>query len=201
MSPLPDWRTMSKTEKAEALKSLCAAGHSATRIAGFFAGFPSRNAIIGMIHRMQRKGDTIALKGDGRSRKAKNDASAAPKSRKPRMPARKKLIAGVEHPAMSARKAPDAAVSVPTSLPAVIPAFSDRESYFQPLPDTSPIALKDLHSDSCRWPVDGLFGREGMFCDEVRVAGKPYCTTHHRIAYQPQSALKDKRYGAQTKSA
>jgi hypothetical protein len=46
----------------------------------------------------------------------------------------------------------------------------------------------------CHWPVNGLYGREPIYCGQP--ADGPFCPVHHRLAYQPNSSLQEKRHGA-----
>ncbi|ESW92673.1 hypothetical protein NKL07_22010 [Mesorhizobium sp. C280B] len=171
-------------ERDEALKRLVAAGKSSSQIAAL-SGI-SRNSVIGRIHRLKL---TLARrKGSSNPR-----APQAPKppADKPRRAPRRKLIAGVEQIVLSQKP-----VAPRTSVPAVIPTFVDRDSYFLPLADTPPVDLMGLQGGRCRWPVNGLYGRDPIYCG--RHADGTYCRVHHRIAYQPASSLKEKRHGANT---
>jgi GcrA cell cycle regulator len=55
----------------------------------------------------------------------------------------------------------------------------------KPKPETvgMPIALIDLQSHHCRWPVDGR-GAATLFCGGNAHDGHPYCIGHCRRAYQ-----------------
>jgi GcrA cell cycle regulator len=55
----------------------------------------------------------------------------------------------------------------------------------QPKPEVfaKPIALIDLKSHHCRWPVAGA-GATTLFCGGDAHAGRPYCAAHCRMAYQ-----------------
>ncbi|MGT2467410.1 GcrA family cell cycle regulator [Mesorhizobium atlanticum] len=93
-------------------------------------------------------------------------------------------------PAPIALPAPPA----PPSVPAVMPTFTTRESYFLPLPDSVPVDLADMEGGECHWPVNGLYGKEPIYCG--RPADGAYCREHHRIAYNPAPSPKEYRHGA-----
>lgn len=147
----------------------------------------SRNSVIGRAHRLKLE-FAHAPVGKRWPKKAKQPTQA--KADSPRRAPRRKLIAGIEQIKLSQKpKVPKAA-----SVPALIPAFLTRESYFLPLPDTPPVDLMDLEGGACHWPVNTLHGREPLFCG--RHAEGPYCKVHSRIAYQPASPPKETRHGA-----
>lgn len=54
-------------------------------------------------------------------------------------------------------------------------------------PEISPVAvaLLDLESHHCRWPVTGDATHATLFCGAKKIDGCPYCARHARIAYQP----------------
>ncbi|TIS37540.1 GcrA family cell cycle regulator [Mesorhizobium sp.] len=186
-------------ELDEQLKGLLEEKLTASQIAARFGNF-SRNAIIGRTHRL--KLNFARPRGHQKPGVAPEAKPTMPA--KPRLPKRRRLIAGVEQivlsrkpgkskPVQSKRAQPEPA------LPAVIPTFVTRESYFLPLADTSPIALSALSESKCRWPVDGIHGREGLFCGEHAHQGV-YCRVHRSIAYQPNSSMMEKRRGANTRA-
>lgn len=54
-----------------------------------------------------------------------------------------------------------------------------RAENWMPLEGTTPVALVDLSSRQCRWPVgEGPF----VFCGCSAVEGRPYCTAHNTLA-------------------
>lgn len=180
MSSLPDWPRMNRDEKIRLVTAMLAEKATASQIAASFANC-SRNPAIGFVHRIQKAG--VKANFYNRPRSATVRSVKAPKLAK---------VASVAPPPPSA---PELVVeAAPIALPAVIEQFPDRDSYFRPLAGTAPIAGDDLEGGVCHWPVNGLYGSEPIYCGEP--ADGPYCATHTRIAYQPQSSLKEKRHGA-----
>ncbi|RWM29445.1 GcrA family cell cycle regulator [Mesorhizobium sp.] len=178
-------------EQDSLLRKLNADGLTASQIAAHFENF-SRNAIIGRAHRL---GLVLAnANGPIKNRKRKHLAD----SKKPATPQRKKLIAGIEHivrPAKPTAPEPIAtAKAIPIVLPATVPTFTTRESYFLPLPGSPPVDLADMEGGKCHWPVNGLYGREPIYCG--RPADGTYCRVHTRLAYEPAQTPKETRHGA-----
>lgn len=61
----------------------------------------------------------------------------------------------------------------------------------QEQPSATPIALVDLRSHHCRWPI-GDPGREGFhFCGARKADGGVYCAKHGLVAFQPTSSAKE----------
>ena len=58
----PDWRTLPKDERDRLVKAFCAAGLTASMIAARFDN-ASRNAIVGVVHRLKVKGGLVRLAG------------------------------------------------------------------------------------------------------------------------------------------
>jgi GcrA cell cycle regulator len=47
-------------------------------------------------------------------------------------------------------------------------------------------SLLNLRHDQCRWPLDGVF------CDEVREEGRPYCAHHRKMSFRPAPPRKER---------
>lgn len=56
-----------------------------------------------------------------------------------------------------------------------------------PVAEATPrfIALFDLMSGDCRWPMNEP-PEEYLFCASAVLEGSPYCAAHHQLAYRPQ---------------
>lgn len=175
---LPDWKALDPADRDAMLITLCGQGLSASRIAERFLNC-TRSAVVGRVHRLQKRQVRVALRGrPSTNRTRQKPAKGAGK-------ASRRVIAGVEH--VVAR-------NLQAELPVVVVRFPTRESYFEPLPETQPVHLDDMSGGRCNWPVSGLFGREPIYCGAP--AEGTYCATHHRIAYQPNSSLREKRHVA-----
>jgi GcrA cell cycle regulator len=49
--------------------------------------------------------------------------------------------------------------------------------------------LLDLKENDCRWPIGDLRNPDFHFCGAQRLAGRPYCPVHWRMAFAPGRAL------------
>lgn len=180
MKSLPDWTRMDRGERVKLVTEMLAEKATASQIAASFANC-SRNAAIGFVHRISKAGVKAAF--HNRPRCAPVRAAKQPKPAK------------VTRAAPPVAPAPEPVIeAAPIALPAVIEQFPTRDSYFRPLPETSPIDAEDLEGGVCHWPVNGLYGCEPIYCGQP--ADGPYCRTHTRIAFVPNSSLKEKRHGA-----
>lgn len=61
--------------------------------------------------------------------------------------------------------------------------FWERPDAFAPLPGTTPTKLLDLRSGDCRYPVDGMHGRDHLFCGEPCAEEQSYCPAHRGFVY------------------
>ncbi len=193
MSELPTWKGLDPAERKAILIQQSREGKTASQIAACFADFPSRNAIIGAIHRLHAAGVAIKL-GRGQVPTSKPAAAKKAKATDPHVVPERRAKPQRE----TADQVPQAALvpSVPqtqANLPAVI-ELPRGDDAFLPLPDTTPIGPDDLQGGRCHWLVNGRFGREPIYCGEP--ADGAFCSVHHRIAYVPNSSLKEKRNGA-----
>lgn len=151
-------------ERVEQLKKLWIEGLSASQIAGEL-GNVTRNAVIGKVHRL------------GLSGRAKSNASATPRPRKPSAPRSNSVSHGnvVRTATAAALKPVIAPQRVPEPLPnpeVVIP-FSER------------VTIMELRESMCRWPLGDPTTAEFRFCGTRVREGAPYCPYHCQIAYQP----------------
>lgn len=142
------------------LKRLQGDGYSAAGIANelaaAFKGRPSRNAVIGKLHRL----GLTSKHGHGRA------------TVKPTPERRERFKAtSTKRPAPHRNYSPVPTPPQPIDLP---PAQSD-----------CPVMLVDLEQHHCRWPVsepaEMMFCGAAREDDE-----HPYCRTHNAMAYQPR---------------
>ncbi len=130
-------------------------------------GAPTRNAVVGKIHRLIRDG-IIPPRQDERGRpkipRVSVERRPAPKVRVPREPV--------------------AVVDLPwTPAPVVVaPVVLAEVGLMLKIP------LADIGFAQCRWPMGDP--KEDDFCFCGLPADGPYCPGHHRMAYQPGSKAK-----------
>jgi GcrA cell cycle regulator len=110
-------------EQLELLEQLWASGKSASVCAETIGG-RTRNAVIGMVHRL------------GLPKRRTRHVGPQIRPAKPPKP-----------------KAPRAALPARIALPVVVYAPLPRSAAWEPLPGTQPVGLMDLGASMCRWPV------------------------------------------------
>lgn len=153
-------------ERTELLRRRHAEGWSSLQIAMELGGV-SRTAVIGKIHRLKLNPRKRVLAHLGAT--ARSPRKTAPVVAKP-VAIREELPAPAPAPVE-----PEPALDIP------------RENFFLPLPGTTPIRLMQLTEATCKWPVDTVYGREGIFCGAPKEHDRkiPYCAVHSRIAINP----------------
>jgi hypothetical protein len=192
------WRDLSKAEKAEAVRPLVIAGVPFTAIADRL-GAPSRNAIAGLCNRWGIR----SLISPVAKAKAKQPEAEAPKAerRKPKRAGAVDLkVNSAPRPPISAaanrtRKIRGGTMnSARNAAPVSNPASAARarlDAAFQPLPHSDPCHLTETGPARCKWPVDGLEGREGTSCGAEIEPRAVYCPEHRALAYQPRRMRDD----------
>lgn len=143
------------------------AGDTAKEIAAKI-GCPSRNAVIGKLHRKGLMGEHKPKPTKPRPAPAPASAPKAPKIPKEAALATRKKSAAAE----------DRDVATITGEATEATDLAPPECR----PD-KPLTLVDLKPEHCRWP----FGRPGtpefFFCGNEAVVGRPYCAGHCRASY------------------
>ena len=136
------------------LQRLWAAGKTAGQIAEALGGTATRNAVLGKLHRLRLRGETIVSK------------SSAPPKAKPRS----KPQPGYGWRAPKEGVLPPAVIAT-TTHDTIDPA------------DPCLLRMEDLQAHHCRWPLNNALGGEYYFCGARNVSGKPYCQPHCDIAH------------------
>jgi GcrA cell cycle regulator len=156
-------------ERTELLKKLWEEGLSASQIADRLGGV-TRNAIVGKVHRLGLSGraTTSRMKTAWRRPKSTRRKRAAKTARR---------VQG--NPAVRALFVPDAE-----------PFIAGTELEI-PLGERKSVAT--LAECSCRWPIGDPNAADFHFCGKAKVPSLPYCEFHARKAFQPGTALNDKR--------
>ncbi|MDR0803585.1 MAG: GcrA family cell cycle regulator [Rickettsiales bacterium] len=153
----------------------------------------TKNAIVGKLNRLGWNAKSIAAVPPAKSAArpvkktpvpAKKTAAAAPASKK--KPAQTPIKPA---PAKSAK--PAATAKSVKSEPARATAKAAAPT---PAPRTNPkaqknsvrhtLAIANLKSDQCRWPIGNPDGDDFHFCGAKIFPGKPYCYDHCLQAYQ-----------------
>lgn len=163
-------------DRVDMLKKLWGAGLSASQIAAELCG-PTRNAVIGKVHRLGLSGRVKAARSG---------------------------------PPRKARPAPMVRIAKPVSRgnTALAQTFECEEvvSSQEPAADnvvplSQRCTLFELNDQKCSWPIGDPATEEFFFCGGKRLSGMlskdtpiPYCATHHRLAYQPATQWRGRRY-------
>ncbi|HRK24541.1 MAG TPA: GcrA family cell cycle regulator [Beijerinckiaceae bacterium] len=151
-------------ERIERLKKLWGDGLSASQIAAELGGV-TRNAVIGKVHRLHLSG------------RVKTSSAATQRSRKTARPV--------------ARPTAQRLVTASRGNLAVVQTLEAEEVVvYRPaaevvVPISRRITIMELREGTCRWPMGDPLTPEFVFCGGDCDIGKPYCTAHAQVAYQP----------------
>lgn len=151
-------------ERKEKVKRLWADGMSASEIAAEL-GDITRNAVIGVVHRMG-----LPKRRD-----------MAPTVQKRRVPTQRRAPKRSTRPLFSfvSQKAFE-----PLDELAVIAAIVP--------PVEPPLSLLGLTEATCRWPIGDPQAPDFRFCGHAPHNDKPYCLAHCAMAYQPTNQSRRK---------
>jgi GcrA cell cycle regulator len=161
------------------LRDLWAQGHSTAEI-GRRLGV-SKNAIVGKAHRLDL---------DARPSPIRRDAAKPVVER----PASYPRMAGPTLPPLASAGVPSAPPPPPpsnvqvlrsppvTGLRPVVAAVPVIAPAPRPAMPSAPIQAR-RSAPSCCWPIGEPGTKTFRFCDDVSVAGKPYCEEHAKLAY------------------
>lgn len=169
--PAKTWQEMTSVEKRQAVKLRIAAGATYSKIADAI-GAPNRYCVAGVVNRLRQIGElppapskqeTGAVGGAVGRLKAR--------ARREGMPA---FHAGnIANKAESRKVDPGISITI------------TRAAAFDPIPGIEPIGFMQLGPRTCRWPVDGVDGREFLFCGAACEFEDSYCRSHKALAYAP----------------
>ena len=168
-------------ERVELLAKLWSEGLSASQIAKELGGV-SRNAVIGKVHRLKL---SARAKPSSSTKRVKKAAPASPS------PTRQ-TTATQARPGGSSIGVQTSVVGA-TALQAEYVTEAVAEMRIQPqeevvIPISRRLKLVQLSETTCKWPIgDPLDGDAFHFCGNDSEEGKPYCTFHCKLAFQPSS--------------
>ena len=151
-------------ERIDRLKKLWSEGLSASQIAAELGGV-TRNAVIGKVHRLHLSGRVKTTTATTQRSRKTVRAAARPAARVTTTIARGNL-------AVAMTLEPDAVLAYRPAEEVVVP-ISRR------------ISIMELREGTCRWPLGDPLQPEFVFCGGDCDIGKPYCTAHAKIAFQP----------------
>lgn len=146
-------------EKTDEMRGLWSEGHSASAIATRI-GAPSRNAVIGKLHRLGLQRREVV--------RIKTALKAFTKAFKAKKPNTVKLSEVISRHSAVAKIKSDLAVQK---------AIEQRPD------DVARVTFDELESHHCRYPI-GETGQEGFgFCGDQKAEGLPYCACHAALCF------------------
>jgi len=162
-------------ERAQRVKALWLEGKSATQISRLVAEpnwKPSRNTIIGKVHRM-------GCMAEGRAQPSKPMRAPA-------------VSRSLNRLTVSAANKIRHRVSAATGLPVGEPiaATRPRQEAYTPLPGTTPVPWIERKGWQCCWPVGGE-GADTLYCGSRSLSDSMWCETHHRMGHAPTRSASD----------
>lgn len=179
-------------ERVAKLQEMWNEGLSAAQIAKELGGV-TRNAVIGKVHRLG-----LSNRATGSLKPGETGAGAHEHDDAPEEAADAPAEAAAEIPA------PEPVAAAPAQRPA--PAIAPRrepqpisEDRLEMLANLAEIeksarrvSLMDLTERVCKWPIGDPTDPDFHFCGLPSVPGKPYCSAHVAVAFQPMSSRRDR---------
>lgn len=178
-------------ERVEQLLKRTREGESASQIAAALGGGLTRNAVVGKWHRLRKDGRDIIT----------------PPKRVAAPPA-----AEIKPPYLSEAKAAPPKLLLDVSLSNI--HFTDRgrtynkcaPSKFAPrkppttiqsLSEPKPLrlALEDLSSQTCRWPIGDVGAPDFCYCGHQPSPGSSYCEYHRRVSRNDTQPRISRKFG------
>lgn len=156
-------------ETVTRLRALWDEGHSTAEIGRRLA--ISKNSVIGKAHRLDLP---------ARPSPIRREPGAPRPPRPPRRisgPTLPPLAAPRPRPVVTPMPRPVAVSPAPAPLPRPAPAPPPRPAVVTP---TRPYAARIT---ACCWPIGDPGTPSFRFCDDIALAGKPYCAAHAQVAY------------------
>ena len=165
-------------ERIERLKKLWSEGLSASQIAAELGGV-TRNAVIGKVHRLHLSG------------RVKTSSASTQRSRKTVRPvARSGSGGGGGGGGGSVTTTTQRVVTTRGNLQVVQNVEVEEVVAYRPtaevvVPISRRISIMELREGTCRWPLGDPLDPDFVFCGGDCDVGKPYCTAHASVAFQP----------------
>jgi GcrA cell cycle regulator len=176
-------------ETIQLLKDLWAQGHSTAEIGRRLD--ISKNAVVGKAHRLELTARPSPIRRDGPDKTAERLAEAFRPDRPTLPPLASAAEALISAPPRIAASQPLSNVQpmraapvvrpVPPPPPPVMARVAEPPIRVAPAPPAS--APQRRAAPSCCWPIGEPGKKDFRFCDDLSLAGKPYCEAHARLAY------------------
>ena len=175
-------------ERIKQLRQLWSEGQSASKIAEKLGGV-TRNAVIGKIHRLglsnrsENSENKIITKKRGRPAKVKNTDNFQKQIDNSK---NKKFsqINSDKFDDLHVDGLEDAKNTLPEATLANIAELEEN---------AKKLNLMELTERTCKWPIGDPATENFWFCGHPSEQGKPYCSTHVSIAFQPISLKRERK--------
>ena len=175
-------------ERIKQLRQLWSEGQSASKIAEKLGGV-TRNAVIGKIHRLglsnrsENSEKTIITKKRGRPPKVKNTDNF----QKQTDDSKNKKFSQINSDKFDDLRV-DGLGNDKNILPeATLASIAELEE------NAKKLNLMELTERTCKWPIGDPATENFWFCGHPSEQGKPYCSTHVSIAFQPISLKRERK--------
>lgn len=111
---------------------------------------------------------------------------------------RNAVIGKVHRLGLSGRAAPAKPKSVASKpAPAAAPVRQPARSVLRDLPPATEFGdnrlnVSSIGNDQCKWPIGDPASEDFHFCGQACTGGKPYCSYHVQLAFQPNSTRRER---------
>ena len=207
-------------ERVETLTNLWKSGKSASQIADELGEGVSRNAVIGKIHRLglsERSGKTkdktklvqktspfsnlppidglINAEKSPSKHNEQTDMAVKPTKKRGRKPSQISANKRDRTNGQFDKDTDHITDNIGPNAESGISEF-DKEALANMIEiekKSKKLCLLELTERTCKWPIGDPATSEFWFCGHQAESGKPYCTTHIAIAFQPISTRREKK--------
>ena len=175
-------------ERIKQLRQLWSEGQSASKIAEKLGGV-TRNAVIGKIHRLglsnrsENSEKKIITKKRGRPAKVKNTDNFQKQADNGK---------NKDFSQINSDKFDDLHVDGLEGDKNMLPAAT-LANIAELEENAKKLNLMELTERTCKWPIGDPATENFWFCGHPSEQGKPYCSTHVSIAFQPISLKRERK--------
>ncbi len=175
-------------ERIKKLRELWSEGQSASKIAEKLGGV-TRNAVIGKIHRLglsnrsEKSEKKILTKKRGRPAKVKNIDNFKEQLDNSKI----RDFSQINSDKFDDLDVDDLTDDKNMLLEATLANIAELEE------NAKKLNLMELTERTCKWPIGDPATENFWFCGHTSEQGKPYCSTHVSIAFQPISLKRERK--------
>lgn len=166
-------------ETIRQLRDFWTQGHSTAEI-GRRLGV-SKNAIVGKAHRLDLDARPSPIRRDAVAKPVMERAASYPRMAGPTLPPLASAAVQPNSAPSNVQPFRTAPATSPQPTPPMPVATATAPSP-RPVMPSAP-AQPRRSAPSCCWPIGDPGTKSFRFCDDLSVAGKPYCDDHAKLAY------------------